>query len=669
MSLWRGQRSTIATTPLTGVCLALVLATVPLLDKVAPWAVAIFAAAILLRLMVNRQRLRLPALPLKIVLLALGLGGVAFSYGGLVGVEPGLGVLLILLSLKLLETNTVRDFQVLALLGWFLCLCGLFFSQDLTTWLYLGAVALLLAASLIRFHRAPERGEFASSFWLGLKLLVQALPIIVLLFLFFPRSHGGFRFQFSRSLVGVTGMSDRLSPGSFTSLTQDTRRAFRVDFPDGHVPPLSQLYWRGGVLWRGEGLTWVRGPEQMAQAAPQLEGPATRQRILLDPHSGRWLFALDRPASEVRDATFEAGGFLQSIRPIVAPLRYDVTSRPENRETTLPDQQRSEALRKPMRISPQVQGLVDGWRAMAQNDREVVDAALRHFRKERFTYSLTPNTYGADALTEFLFERRTGFCEHYAAAFASLMRIAGIPSRIVIGYQGGSFNPNGNYVVVEQRDAHAWAEVWLKESGWLRVDPTNIVAPERLSSGFESYLESQAAEGVGAGQGSAGVAGLRDMFREVQLVWDNLKYQWDLRVLNYDEESQQTFFAILGLGDLPPLANVIWLTIGVVLTAGLLGLWLRRPQHHSVDPALVEYERFCRRLAAAGVTREPWEGPKQFAERAALEFPEHAAVIRKVVALYIASRYAPRAAGLGDFRKAVRELPRLSRLPAPAATS
>ena len=662
MNWWRGQHSTLPTGPLSGVCLGLVLAAAPVFDRVAPWAIAIFAAAILLRLLVNRLHLRLPAVPLKIALLAIGLGGIAFSYGGLIGIEPGLGVLLILISLKLLETNTVRDFQVLVLLGWLLGLCGLFFSQDLTRWLYVGAVGLLLVASLVAFHRAAERGGVVKSFGIALKLVAQALPVVVVLFLLFPRSRGDFRFQFSRSVVGVTGMSDRLSPGSFASLTQNSGIAFRADFPDGNVPPFSQLYWRGAVLWRGDGMTWVRGSPNMLREdrAGNLGGVAVRQRIVLEPHGQRWLFALDRPAIGVRDSTFEAGGFLQSTHPIVTPLRYDIISRPDNHETGLLPEHRVEALSKPSHISAQVQQLVDAWRAGGASDREVVDDAMRYFRKENFIYTLEPQTYGSDTLTEFLFQRRSGFCEHYAASFAALMRIAGIPARVVIGYHGGEYNRIGNYVLVRQLDAHAWAEVWMKGEGWLRVDPTNAIAPDRISSGSESFLQSRALADNAAGS-STSAAGLREMLREARLAWDNIKYQWDLRVVNYDEDAQRTFFNLAGLGDFAPPLVVLWMAILALLLFALLGWLLSLARRERVEPLVRDYRRFCGALAKAGIAREPWEGPQDFAARAAGECPQQAPAIRDAAALYIAARYARAEDSEAVFRRAVRALPHFSR--------
>jgi hypothetical protein len=363
----------------------------------------------------------------------------------------------------------------------------------------------------------------------------------------------------------------------------------------------------------------------------------------------------------VRDATFEAGGFLQSLHPIVTPLRYDITSRADNREKWLLPEHQIEALRKPSQISAQVQGLVDSLRAGGATDREIVDAALRFFRKENFVYSLNPQTYGSDALTEFLFQRRSGFCEHYAAAFATLMRIAGIPARVVIGYHGGEYNRLGNYVRVRQLDAHAWAEVWLRGDGWFRVDPTNVIAPDRISSGSESFLESQALADNAAAGVSTSAAGLREMLREARLAWDNIKYQWDLRVVNYDEDSQQTFFNFTGLGDFAPPVIVLWMAIGALLIFGLLAWFLGHARHERVDPLVRDYRRFCRALAKAGIEREPWEGPQQFAERAASEYPQQAAAIRDAAALYIAARYARQVDSEAPFRRAVRKLPRFSR--------
>ncbi len=652
--------SAIGTAPLVGICAGLVLVAVPLAAKFAGWVIGLFLVAIAARLVMNHRSQRMPSLPAKLVVIALSGAGIAATYGSLLGIEPLLSVLLILVSLKLLETNGVRDFQVLALLGFFLALCGLFFSQELIAWIYVAGVLLVLIATLIGFHRDTGAAGLRPSARLAVVMLAQALPIVALLFLLFPRTYGGFRFQFSRSILNAAGMTDRLSPGSVSSLALSDAIAFRADFPDGTTPSTADMYWRGGVLWRGDGLTWVAGPAlAMERRIGQLAGPSFRQRISLQPHGTSWLFALDRPAIDVRGAIFRPGGYLQSLRPIFNTLHYEVVSRPENRELTLLPDQRQAALALAGPVSPEVQALVGKWTAGATSERAVVDAALRHFGEEAFSYTLQPGTYGEDALDEFLFQRRTGFCEHYAAAFATLMRVAGVPARIVLGYHGGDFNKLGQYVIVRQAHAHAWCEVWLRDTGWVRIDPTEAIAPERISAGLETYFESRGNQAAAAAGGGAARARWRDAMQEVRLAWDSINYHWDLHVQNYDEENQRAFLAMIGFGRYPWSGILAWSALAIALVLGVLGLWLRRSARTRGDETARAYGRFCRALSAAGVEREPWEGPLHFAERAALAFPEHAATLRALGAQYAALRYAPAPPPPARFTAAVRSLPRL----------
>ena len=403
--------STIETTPLVGIVIALALAAIPLAPRVAEWILPLFFVCCVGRLLMNRPAARLPSLPVKVILFALGIGGVGLTYGSMLGIDPGLSILLVLVSLKLIETNGDRDFHVLALLGYFLALCDLFFSQDLIVWLYVALVIVLVTATVARFHRGPVAGGYRRSTLLALKMFAQTLPLVVMLFLFFPRIYGGFRFQFSQALLASSGMSDRLSPGSFSSLVLSDQIAFRADFPDGNIPPMSSMYWRGGVLWRGDGLNWVVGPRlNLEHRTNVLGGSPVRQRISLQPHGGRWLFALDRPGGEVRGATYQPGGYLQSRRAVTSQFRYPVVSYPENRETNLLPDQRKEAILLPSTVSPRVRALVDGWKKEHNDPNDIIDAALYFFRKERFIYSLTPGTYqDANGLDTFLFERREGF--------------------------------------------------------------------------------------------------------------------------------------------------------------------------------------------------------------------------------------------------------------------
>jgi transglutaminase-like putative cysteine protease len=416
-----------------------------------------------------------------------------------------------------------------------------------------------------------------------------------------------------------------------------------VEFPDRNMPSTSQMYWRGGVLWRGDGLTWTRGALRVEAERIPLTGPAIRQQIVMEPHGGRWIFALDRPTGEIPKTILEAGGYLQSIKPINKSLRYTVLSRPENRESTLFPEHHAAARQTSAHVSPRIRALVASWAKAGENERAVVDSALRYFRTENFSYTLTPGRYSGDALDQFLFVRRTGFCEHYAGAFASLMRIAGIPARVIIGFHGGEFNALGGYVIVRQCDAHAWCEVWISGQGWARVDPVDAIAPGRIQSGLTSFLESRAiADDPEKGIDSTSFTSR--FLSRFRLIWDSLNYQWDLRVLSFDEESQRSLFSFLGFGEPSWLSPLPWIAVAGGIGFIAFSMRLRRPWPPE-DVAVREYGRFCKKLAASGLPRPVFEGVSDFTERAARHFPAHGALIRKIGALYVQLRYARSSAG------------------------
>ena len=649
----------------TGLLIALILglamAAAPLFVRVAPLAIGTLAAASAFRIFTSRSFRRLPSTEIKVLLFGMGIGAIALTYGSVLGIEPGLSILLLLVSLKLLETNNVRDFQVTTLLGYFLALCDLFFSQDLLLWLYVAVAFVVLTTALIRFHSGPRGIGYGRATRLAGAMFLQALPLVVILFLFFPRTSGGFRFQFSQSLLNSTGMSNSLSPGSISGAALSEAVAFRAEFPDGQTPSMAAMYWRAMVLWKGDDMNWVVGPElEDEQRMGQLAGPAIRQRISLQPHGEKWLFALDRPASTVRGADYIAGGCLQAVRPVTSKLLYEVISRPENRELRIPRDQRAAALKKPSHISAAVQNLVNAWRASATDDRQVVKEAMNYFRDERFVYTLEPGPYPKEgALDEFLFSRRKGFCEHYAATFATLMRIAGIPSRVVLGYHGGELNQIGKYVIVHQSDAHAWCEVWIRDLGWMRVDPTDMIAPDRLGSDLASYLQAHPADPAAAARISSTMLGWKDLINEALLAWDSVNYEWDLRVLNFDEENQRTFLYALGLrdGQWPQILGGAAVVVAICLA--LLSLALRRPGRAHADSVARWYARFCRALEVGGVRRQSAEGPVDFGARAAARFPNQAAAIQEITSMYVRLRYAPTPPSSAAFVSAVRALPKL----------
>ncbi|MEI8109256.1 MAG: DUF3488 and transglutaminase-like domain-containing protein, partial [Verrucomicrobiota bacterium] len=617
---------------------------IPLLDHLAGWAAALFFLATFTRICLSRPSSRMPSIPLKLALLSASTAGLYLSYGTLLGIEPSISLLLLLIALKSLESNTPRDFQILALLGFFLALCSLFFNQSLTVGLFISLLFILFTLALVQFHSSIHSPHPLRSLALSAKItaliLLQSIPIVILLFLFFPRAKPQFVLRFSPPNLNSSGMSDRLSPGSVANLALGEETVFRAEFPDHPPPPMHSLYWRTSVFWRGQGLEWTRGPRFAPERRhSSLFGPDTiRQKILLQPHGGSWLFALDCPLSSPPDSSLEAGSFIQSLHPIRQQLQYQVVSNLSPKADPLPDDQRLEALRQPSKISPRLRQLVDSSRQAHPDDRAFINSILLYFHQEHFTYSLEPGTYGPDALDEFLFTRRRGFCEHYAAALASILRIANIPSRLVVGYHGGEYNSRGRYLIVRQADAHAWCEAYIDGTGWIRIDPTDVIAPDRLASGSLSYQQDQ--HNAQSPPRPSTSTGWLQIFHDAQLAWDDLSYRWDLRILGFDEESQRSFLARLGLASLDWPKLLLLILLSSTLPLALLILWIRSRSLTPTDPLRLAYFHFCQKFAAAGLPRSPHESPTHFGIRAATHFPHLSTLITEITSTYSLLRYS-----------------------------
>jgi transglutaminase-like putative cysteine protease len=596
----------------------------------------------------------------KLMLAAVALLIIFASHNSLKGVEPAVSLLVVLISLKVLEAHTAREFQVMVLMGWVLCLCGFFLSQDFAAAVCLLTAFALLLVALIQFHRAASPGAFWPPLRTACKLLAQAAPLVVLLFVLFPRIGTGFRFEFRDLRTAGTGFSDHLSPGTIASLANSSDIAFRAEFPGSNTRPTGPMYWRGAVMWHCDGMEWRApyAPESISRAPKQSpSGNTIRQRITLAPHGARWMFALDRPFETPHGAMLVRGDYIRSVQPIRKTRRYEVVSSPEVTRNDLTPYERKEALELPASISPAVRELAQSWVAQNSNSRAIINSALQFFRTQGFRYSLSPGEYKKDDLEQFLFHRRVGFCEHYAASFATLMRLAGIPARVVVGYLGGEYNDLGDFFLVRQADTHAWCEVWLPESGWTRVDPTNIVAPGRASLDLNSFLEGRIASGQMEPRRSAFLARLARsaIFTNIRLAWETLNYQWDTRLLGFDADVQDVLLSSIGIAKHGPYFLIVEvLAIAVVMLVIYFG-WMQLRTRSRVNPVKVVYERFCRKIARLGAQRHPWEGPSDFSMRAAQLLPHESERIRQISNTYISLRYAqePDAIMLDRFAKEV----------------
>ena len=518
------------------------------------------------------------------------------------------------MSLKIFEAHTVREFHFMVMLGWVLCLCGFFLAQDLAIAVCIMIAFTLLTTALVQFYRGLAVGRIWPPLRGALTLLAQAVPLIVLLFLLFPRVTTGFRLLLTPNNISASGFSDRLSPGSVESLAASRAVAFRAEFPDDDFPPARALYWRGLVLTQGDGMEWrsrETSPSTSHSSQGVRGGNTVRQWITIEPHGAHWMFALDRPVTACPGAILTPGNYLWSWQPIMKPRRYEVKSSLEMARQDLQPRERERVLEVPASISPRVRELAQSWRAADPDPRAIVRRALDFFQTQRFRYSLSPGEYKRNDLEEFLFRRRIGFCEHYAASFATLMRLAGVPARVVVGYLGGEFNEMGHFYLVRQSDTHAWCEVWLPVTGWTRVDPTNVVAPERVNLGFESFLERSAS----AGEMSSGFTrtfARQPFFAKIRVTWQTLNYAWDSRVLGFDAEAQQALTNEIGLPDLRPVSLLF---LSAIIAAGfvvILATWMQMLARAHPDPVQSLYARFCAKAARLGAHARSHRRPRRF---------------------------------------------------------
>ncbi len=631
--------------PLLWLAASLVFTLPPMFGNLAPWVPGAFLFALVAKFLMEPKGYRLRSVPIKLLLAAVAFAGIFGTYGTVKGIEPGVSLIALLMSIKILEAHTAREFQIMVLIGFVLCLCGFFLSQDLIIALSILFAFVLLLVALVQFHRGPS-----STFWppvrVALTLLVQSVPLIALLFVFFPRISTGFRLQIGSSQNAAAGFSGQLSPGSVSSLANSSGIAFRAEFPEGNIPTLGAMYWRGVVMWRCEsGLEWQASEAPAALPRTnraEAAGNSIHQAITIEPHHSHWLFALDWPASSPPGSILAPGNYLWNWQPLNRQRRYEVVSYSEIRDKGLGERERKLMLHVRQPPSPQLWSLVQPWRAKNANPRAVVNEVLQFFKTQGFQYSLSPGEYKKGDIDEFLFQRRLGFCEHYAAAFATLMRLSGVPARVVTGYLGGEYNELGQFFLVRQADAHAWCEVWLPGTGWERVDPTAVVAPDRVNLGLSAFLERRAIAGQVAGQ-NAGLGpklARWPLFARARLAWQTLNYEWDTRVVSFDSDAQEAFMANIGLTDFGFSARIMGVVGAVIGLVGFYIWWMVLRTSARGDKLRELYETFCRKAARLGATRSPAEGPFDFCRRAAQLLPNESARIQWIIGNYIALRYA-----------------------------
>lgn len=554
-----------------------------------------------------------------------------FTFGFSVGRDTGTALLATLLAVKPGETRSLRDAR--SLLGFSLFAPFAAFLQDqgpLVLALSLLALgALLLALGLLAEQRpgapAPRVGRQRLAN-LGRAVLV-ALPLAMAGFWLFPRLAEPL-WGMPENVLGGGGLGEDMTPDQWVDMFADDGPALRVRFFDP-PPPARAMYWRAQVLWNFDGRSWTREPglESLAPAEVTPRGEVIGYEATLEPTEQRYLVTLDLPVAAPEGGRLLADASVLTPTRVDSLQRYTARAAPRGRlGDTLPAGMRRLATRLPPDANPRTLALGRQWRAEAGGDDLAIVRRALDWIDAEFSYSLSVPPTGRHAVDEFLFDTKIGFCQHYSSAFAVLMRAAGIPTRVVLGYAGGYRNPYADYWVVRRMDAHAWNEVWIDGRGWIRVDPTAAVAPIRV---LDTVADRQRSEAL-----------LPEALNPVRDLADWARRGWNDLVLSFDAERQSRLFRPMGVDR----ADAIQLGLAFAAGAGLmmvLTLWyLMRGQPGSRDPLVAAWLAFTRRLRRAGHGKDAWEPPLSFGQRVAARLPGQAAELESLSRRYAAARYA-----------------------------
>jgi transglutaminase-like putative cysteine protease len=558
----------------------------------------------------------------------------SFLGGGRMGGNTFVGLLAVMAGLKPFENRHHRDRMVSLFLVYFTIISSLFVIENLLITLYMFFSVFIATACLIYFNhpnRPPREG-----FRLAAVIMGQAIPVMIVLFLFFPRLEGTF-FGFRGSGQGRTGFSESIAPGSISNLVKDNKTAFRAEF-DGDLPLAEELYWRGLVLWDFDGSTWKKGSTASRIKRPVGGKRSFEYHISMEAHQRRHLVALDLPVTAPAYTRLMEDYTLFRNRPLSRGLRYTVRSYTDAAADSLP-RRVDRALRLPDDGNAKSRALAGLWREQNDSQERIIDQALAYFESNNFQYTLNPPLMLKDSVDAFLFESRRGYCEHYASAFAFLMRAAGIPARVVAGYLGGERNPYGNYLIVRQYHAHAWTEVFLKGSGWVRIDPTAVVVPERVSMGL---AESLMANELPAFLTRTKLGRLSLYWEKAGFMWDAAGLRWNAWLMEYSRQEQVGLWGQLKesvrLHQNRILAGSVLLA---VISAGVFLYRHRRIQpKFGKDPVLAAYRLFCKKLEGIGIKKEPSQGPLEFARQVGMLRSDLKKPVNEIIQCYIGLRYA-----------------------------
>jgi transglutaminase-like putative cysteine protease len=582
-------------------------------------------------------------LPNKLIIFFLTVCGLALLYSqhqGVFGRDAGTRLFTTALALKLLEVKSERDLYLITYLAFIVAASQFLYEQSLLMAAYILFVCSVLLATLVCINSSkPQAGAALKTAGL---IIAQALPIAAVIFILFPRVEAPKWMLFNEEHQAKMGLSDSMEPGSISNLGMSGELVFRVKFT-GAMPPPEQRYWRGPVLSHTDGKRWTQVKDMrfgLLLDKPVFNRSPYQYTLLMEPQDKNWVFALDMPAEFSlllsRNANYQ---LITSVSPNKR-AEYKITSYPNYNTGYITRTEFKDTTQLPGEPSGKIKQLVKQLQGFDSTPEHFIKHLLNHFRNENFHYTLTPPLMEENPIETFLFATRYGFCSHYAAAFVYLMRVAHIPARVVTGYQGGELNKVGHFLEIRQADAHAWAEVWMENKGWVRFDPTAAVAPERIEQNINI---DQLVPGGAISYVSASTAAQEafNWLKQTQQLWSNVDYNWQRWVINYDNKRQSRFLSSLGITDIK--AMIYWMLGIIGLITALLSWLLLHQKQKTTDRVLRIYNRFCKKLVKRRLLRDRSEGAKDFAERVKIKLPEQAINIDQITDLFIKLRYGKNA--------------------------
>ncbi len=577
-------------------------------------------------------------LPDKALIFLLTISGMVIlfaQYHTVFGRDAGTSLFITALGLKLMETRKPKDVILITYLAFIVAASLFLYLQNIFMAAYIFLVCILLFGTLVLINN--PRQHLLPTFKQSFIILFQALPFMIVMFIFFPRLEAPKWMFLNDSHAAQIGLGNTLEPGSISRLGQSDALVFRVRF-SGTIPPPNERYWRGPVFSYTDGKRWSQikaESNEIKTIKPEFSGTPYVYTVLQEPQKQNWIFALDLPAKYPAQTVRNASYQLLSSKNPQNRAEYQITSYTKFNTGQITQKEMVDNLQLPERPSKKLVDLVAKLKGSSQNPRQLIKNTLNFFSNSDFYYTLRPPLMPEKPIEAFLLEHRRGFCSHYATAFVYLMRIAKIPARVVTGYQGGKFNEMGNFLEIRQANAHAWTEVWLEREGWIRIDPTAAIAPERIEQDVNIDLQIAYGEVNFLRNQSENILG--KWLKHAGLIWDNVDYHWQLWIINYASSNQKSLLQLLGIQRLEMLG---YLLIGIfsVLTSVLIFIMFYK-KHTPDDIVLSIYQRFCSKIATKGLIQTTGEGAKDFAHRCKHKLPHLANQIDAVSSLYLQIRY------------------------------